>query len=310
MASASTALAVYDKIDNPIAFAEQFAEAAAAMCGCDVRQGKAMALLALTEGVNLMQLRRRYHWIQGAPSMRADAMRAEFRMNYGGDFEIIENSPDRAAIRFIDAKGREQIGSVTWAEAQQEPWPWKKDCGPGTAKTEPVAANLKDNWATPLGRANMLIARATSRALRLICPELVAGIYTPEELGDSDEAPRETAKRPTASEIVASTAAATNGTVAVADAVADADGDDVQEAEFAVKAEPGPDEPGGVTRLQLDEINALMSRVFPGDKLQAAREKALANRGAQSFHNFSRNQADDLIAKLRAKDRVEASPKN
>ncbi len=90
------ALAVYGKVDNPMTFADQMAESVAALISCDVRQGRAMAIQMLCEGLNPMQLQRRYHWIQGRPSMRADAMRAEFRMNYGGDFEIVEATGDVA----------------------------------------------------------------------------------------------------------------------------------------------------------------------------------------------------------------------
>jgi hypothetical protein len=320
MPPASNALTVYQKIDNPIAFANEFAEAAAAMCSCDIRQGKAMAMLALTEGINLMELSRRYHWIKGKPSMQSAAMLAEFRMNHGGKFKVTERTEKATRITFTDKDGEVYNCELTNEQAMASRWPWKdwkkKDEG------------LKDNWATPLDQKTMLFARCVSDSLRFICPELTAGVYTPEEiidLGDGDAPKRQAA--PTVTQVITELAEA-GGDGKVSTAVAAADGDDADEAEWTVaggspdaaKAEPDkmvdgaaaidPASPGSITRQQLDEINALMAKIFPADQLTTIRDAALAKRNVQSFHNLSKTQGDEMVGKLRDQDRFQASAKN
>jgi hypothetical protein len=306
----SNALAVYSKIDSPIAFAQEFAESAAAMCGCDIRQGKAMAMLALTEGIDLMQLRRRYHWIEGKPTMQAAAMLAEFRMNHGGSYKVTQRDEKATRITFTDKYGETYDCEMTLEQAMSSRWPWKK----WKNKDE----GLKDNWATPLDQKTMMFARCVSDSLRFICPELVAGVYTPEEIVDlrDDGGPVATngSAAPKASEIIASHATA-NGSSQAVDAVAAADGnDDAIDAEFVPAATAAtstdPAAPGSATKSQLDEINDLMGKLWDGDKLVAARAAALEKRGVQSFHNLSKVQADELLGKLRDKARVEASAKN
>ncbi len=295
-------LTVYEKSD-PLDFAEKMGIAIASLIGCDAHQGKAMALQAYVEGISPMQLQRRYHWIQGKPSMKADAMRAEFRMNHGGDFEIIESTSEAAEIHFIDAKGRKLPSRITWQEAQQEPWPWKKECGPGTNKTEPTIANLKDNWATPLQRANMLMARATSTALRRLCPELVAGVYTPEEIMDSgrNESAASVEKRPTASETVAAAATAPTviaTVVPTGPAPVDVADGNVEDAEFEPKTfYDDPNLPGSALGDTLDQL-AKAGESYFGNSWPARRDQALADRGCSVLQNLSQKQASELLAKI------------
>lgn len=288
----SNALAVYEGT-KPLEFASEMGLAIASLIGCDPNQGKAMALQAICEGISPMQLQRRYHWIQGKPSMKADAMRAEFRMNWGGDFEILETTGDVASIKFVDQKGRELISTITWEQAQLEPWPWQRDCGPGTKRTEPIAANLKDNWATPISRSNMLMARATSVALRRLCPELVAGVYTPEEMQDIEPAPRSesTEKKATASEIVAAASVIPVTPVASVDM---ADGN-VEDADYEMKTVDAT--PGGCTDGDCLEINRLGQQYF-GDDWPARREAALLRRNCQIVKNLSPAQAKEMIQTL------------
>lgn len=302
-----TALAIYDRVQNPLAFASEMAESTAAIVGCSLAQGKGIALTCLCEGLTPVEFKRRYHWIPTlGPAMRADAMRAEFRMNYGGDFEIVENTPDRAAIKFLDKKGRELVSEVTWEKAQGEPWPWAKGCGPGTQKTQPIWENLKDSWATPLSRANMLIARATSRGLRLLCPELVAGIYTPEEMQDLDvmqtaivtDQPRRT----TAAEAMALAADQTNGAAAVVEEPPFEAADDAEFVPVTDSGAPAVQSFNGyATRAQIDRLHELRTEL---NMPQSAWEAALKKRNATTAHGLKAADAQDLIDKLEAKRRL------
>lgn len=306
---ADNALAVYQRVENPISFCDSMALAFASVVGCDERQGKAMAMQALCEGLNPMQLQRRYHWIQGKPSMRADAMRAEFRMNHGGDFELIESTGDVAHVKFTDSKGRTYDSRITWEQAQKEPWPWKKGCGPGTDKTEPTLANVKDNWATPLSRANMLMARATSTALRYLCPELVAGVYTPEEMADvvATTASEPAAPKETFSQIIAVTTSSEPLPGEVPGAIAAADGNEppFEEAEFEEKQQD-PATPGSVTEGQITQISELGEKAW-GESWPANRDAALAKRNCSTLRNLSYQQADDLFKKMQDVAREQAA---
>lgn len=296
---AENRLTVYEKTD-PLDFADKMGLAIATLIGCDPNQGKAMALQAYVEGISPMQLQRRYHWIQGKPSMKADAMRAEFRMNHGGDFEIVESTGDAAEIHFTDSKGRKLPSRITWAEAQQEPWPWKKDCGPGTPNTEPTIKNLKDNWSTPLQRANMLMARATSTALRRLCPELVAGVYTPEEMMDTErtERPVVVEQKASASQIIAAAAHSvpTLATpVPTGPAPVDVADGNVEDAQYEMKIDPNA--PGSVSAQRVSALDKAGTEYF-GEGWPAKRDQALADRNCSVLQNLSDNQAGDLLVKI------------
>ncbi len=304
---ADNALAVYQK-ESPLAFSVDMAESVAALIGCDLRQGKAMALQMYCEGLNPMQLKRRYHWIQGQPSMRADAMRSEFRMNWGGDYEIIESTPDVAHIKFTNSSGKTHDSKITWQQALQEPWPWKKGCGPGTDKTEPTIANLKDNWATPIARENLLFARATSTGLRKFCPELVAGVYTPEEMADAvaTTASEPAAPKETFSQIIDAKAAANPMPGEAPGAIAAADGNEppFEEAEFEKKEDPTT--PGSVAEEQIAQIIELGEKVW-GEGWIAQRDAALAKRNCSTLRNLSCQQADELYKRMQDVAREQAA---
>ena len=133
--------------------------------------GLVVAATCYQQGLSLLEFSRTYHVIQGRPSMRADAMLAEFRKR-GGKYKIVENSVTRAAADF-EFEGNKFQGVYTMDDARRSGDCFEKD---GKA--------IKHNWAH---RAeNMLWARMISRTVRILCPEIVAGIYTPEEVQDFD----------------------------------------------------------------------------------------------------------------------------
>lgn len=327
------ALAVYSRVDNPIAFAKEMAKTFAAMTGVPLEQGEAVALTCLCEGLTPVDYRRRYHTIDGKPSMRADAMLAEFRLNHGGRHKIVERTAERAALVLIDRDGNEAPCEFTWEEAQQSRWPWKD------WKEAPEKRRLKDNWATPTDRKALLWARCVSDGLRAVCPELVAGVYTPEEMQDAIDADytvvsstpvngrskkssldiaREAAERQAAQQPAAGESPA-SGQVAADGATADGgDADDALEAEFEIQpaadgaaATPADEAadasqratgaaeeaPGAITEAQREEIKSLAEYLaIPHEQLQAI----LAKRGVQSFRSLSREQGEEILAKFRS----------
>lgn len=302
--SETRALTVYDRIENPLAFVEQMAESNAIMIpGCDIKAGRALSMMLLRRGMDAMDFIQRYHFIQGRPTMRADAMLAEFRLNKGGKHKILSRTPDLAEAEFTTAEGEVYTFRLTWEEVQQERYPWAKGCGPGTGKMAPTFENLKDNWATPQGRKQMMWARLTSDSLRAIVPELVAGIYTPEEAIDFEEnqPAKPPAKKANVDEIIAAAAIepvaelgpAADMKPAPVD-VADGNVEDVEDAEFNVKEDYPqglePHEPGSVQPAQLAQLHKL-GQDFYGEAWATKLTEALGRRNCSVDKNLSSDQA-------------------
>lgn len=169
---------VYDRINDPVSATAQLGEwiASSGMFGCTkVEQGHILALQCLAERKSPFDIKRTYHLIQGQISMRADAMLAGFRQRGG---KVIWKQFDaKAAIATWKYDGNEVEISYTLDDAKQAGlWPAK--AGTGWSK-DPAA---------------MLRARCISKAVRMLSPEVVMGVYTPEEVSDfnqPDKAPQQ-----------------------------------------------------------------------------------------------------------------------
>jgi hypothetical protein len=149
--------------------AEQFERSG--MFGLD-RPGQGAVLLStcISEGISPIEFKRTYHIIEGMPTMRADRMLAEFRKK-GGKYKIITFSPTKAEGTFSYAEN-EVTMAVTYEDAEKAGWPRNKK------------GEVKTNWRqTPDA---MLWARLVSKVVRTIAPEVVSGVYTPEEVQDFD----------------------------------------------------------------------------------------------------------------------------
>jgi len=131
--------------------------------------GFVVAATCQQQGITLLDFQRTYHIIEGKPSMKADSMLAEFRKR-GGKCRIIENSVTRAAAEF------EFEGATTTFEYTIDDAMRTGDCLKKDGKT------LKEIWEKRTD--DMLWARLVSRSVRRLCPEIVAGLYTPEEMAD------------------------------------------------------------------------------------------------------------------------------
>ena len=122
------------------------------------------------QGISLMEFHRTYHMVDGKPSMRADAMLAEFRKK-GGRYKIIENSMTRAAIE------------ATF-EGQTLTFEYTIEDGHRTKDALTGKGAVKDNWQKRPD--DMMWARVISKMVRRLCPEINAGLYSPEEMQDFD----------------------------------------------------------------------------------------------------------------------------
>lgn len=188
---ATADVAVYDRISNVPSFIDQLGEQIyrSTMFGCESpSQGKVMAMECIAKRLPPLSLAERYHLIKGKLSMKADAMLADFRRR-GGKSKIVERSPERAAIK-LALDGESQQFEITWEQAAREPFVYEgKEADTVTRLTAGQAdkLKLKAKYATPRSRSQMLWARVVSDAVRAMAPEVVAGLYTPEELADVAE---------------------------------------------------------------------------------------------------------------------------
>ena len=137
------------------------------------------------EGISLMEFKRTYWIINGVPTMKSDKMLAKFR-ELGGKYKITENGTERAAAVF-EFEGEKYDWEYTIEDAKRTGDALKGD------------GSIKDMWRKR--PEDMLWARLVSRSIRKLAPEIVSGIYTPEETQDMQPAQRGEPKRIDPSEI-------------------------------------------------------------------------------------------------------------
>jgi hypothetical protein len=274
-----SALTVYEKVDNPLEFTEKMGLPIAALCNCSVDQGPAMALVCLCEGITPLEAQEKYHFISGKPSMKYDAMLREFN-NRGGIHTILSRTPKRAAIK-LQFEGQEYEASYSWDQAQEDRWPWKdwKDHSKG----------MKDNWATPTDRKIMLFARLVSDTLKVFCPKVIAGIYTPEELRDIDgERSVILDAKPSAEEVMKKLADAEDESVIVTQDVS-------EQVAVDVPFEPETLGDGFASKAQLESYKRHCERLEVSHEQQ---EGWLKKRHAEHPRNLKKEQIQEMIDKL------------
>ena len=141
--------------------------------------------MCFQENISFMQFKRDFHFIMGNISKKADAMLASFQ-NDGGKKKIIQADENKVVIDF-EINGEKYQGVADWEKIQNEPFSRSaKDAnGKYYAPNVPLANRLvKENYATPIKRGQMLFARCVSDSLRRIYPKACGGYYTPEEVSD------------------------------------------------------------------------------------------------------------------------------
>ncbi|MFO0940109.1 MAG: hypothetical protein U0930_05015 [Pirellulales bacterium] len=155
------------------------------MFGCqDEHQGIVIAMDCFVRGVPLLEYQSRMHMIMGKPSMKYDAMLADFDALPDCRHSIISKTPELASVAFYQGD-KETVFSLSWEDFQKEPTPYAgKEEAIVAALSRGEKPKLKDKYATPRSRATMLFARVVSDAVRSIAPQVSAGRYTPEEIED------------------------------------------------------------------------------------------------------------------------------
>ncbi len=121
-----------------------------------------LMLLCQAEGLHPINAMRRYHIIKGRPTMRADAMQAEFQRQ-GGIVRWEKSDKDSCRARFVHKIHAPEPGFSVEV--------WWEECS--------AAGNTDMYRKFP---APMLRARCISQGVRAVLPGVVVGIYTPEEI--------------------------------------------------------------------------------------------------------------------------------
>ena len=128
-------------------------------------QGNMIALECLATRKTPFDFKREFHLVNGSLTMRSDAMLAGYRTR--GGKVIWKQFDSNAAIGVWKYDGNECEIGFTTEDAKIA----------GLLPAKPGSGWAKDPSA-------MLRARCISKAIRMLAPEVVAGVYTPEEAAD------------------------------------------------------------------------------------------------------------------------------
>jgi hypothetical protein len=170
-ASTANSVGIYNKITDPIQAIEKMGEMiwASGMFGCvKPEQGMVLAMQCLAEGKAPLELAKTYHIIEGKLTMRADAMLGRYLTTGGKVKWLVRSDTEVRAVWTKD--GNDVEISSTLEEFKNN----------GIALS--AKGGLKDNWRK--FPKQMLTARNVSEAVRLLAPQIISGIYTPEEVAD------------------------------------------------------------------------------------------------------------------------------
>ena len=173
-AQPAQSLSLFDRIADPMKAIEQMGIfiADSGMFGkMNQNQGKVLAWHCLTKKKDPFEFKREYHILEdGKITKRADSMAADF-IRRGGKIKWLSDLNDDkiAKAKFITRDHDEYI------------WQFSIEDADGYSKNQ--EGYLKKNWrdSTP----DMLRARLISKSIRILDPEVNAGVYTPEELRDN-----------------------------------------------------------------------------------------------------------------------------
>lgn len=167
---------LFGQVSNPVEVALQLGEAFAAsgMFGCSKpQQGAILALQCMTSGATPFEVTQTYHLLDGKLSMKADAMLGKF-LRAGGKVEWGERTSERVSARF-SYKGNVRDETITLQELV----------------ATGVAVDARGELKAMYKRfpRQMLTARLVSEYVRLLAPDIISGVYTPEEVSDFEDAP-------------------------------------------------------------------------------------------------------------------------
>lgn len=265
------------------------------MLGCkNQHQANVIAISCLATGRDVLSFSQDFHLMaskSGAKlSLQASAMLARLS-KAGGTYEIVEHSPECAAIT-VEYKGRRFEERLAWEDARKEPFVYygkPSEITPKIAAEKWDELELSQNYATPRRRMQHLWARVVSDSVRVVAPDLVSGTYTPEEVADYSGMVTPEINDPrkgTLGRIAPSQDDWNKGDSAAASVAA------------ATSAPPVEEGSGGLPAELVSEIEQLFKRLGIDAQKQHV---ILAKRSAETVAHLSVEQANEIIDNLRKK---------
>lgn len=162
----------YESVRDPLEWAKVAGSAihASGLFGVvNPAQGFVIAFDAFTRRIPLLQYAQTYHIIEGKLSMRADAMLARF-LEAGGRIKWKNQGDDgQQAVADFSVDGAKYTIGYTLDDATRAGASFK----PGS------------NWSKRPGE--MLRARLISKAIRMLMPQVIAGVYCPEDFESGED---------------------------------------------------------------------------------------------------------------------------
>lgn len=186
-----------------------------------------LMLLCQCEGLNPIAAMKRYHIVEGRPSMRADAMQAEFLAHGGAIIFHVRTDEMVAATLFSD---KTKVDDAARKRAKDRfATMWALDCETDDQKRAKLMVEVsehsiegeetiirtfadcqakgitegrdgtKANWKT--SPRQMLTARVITEGVRLVNPGLIAGIYNEDETADIVRQEKEARETPISPEV-------------------------------------------------------------------------------------------------------------
>ena len=159
-----TQIVAYDKI-NDAAGLDMFGNAIcrSGMFGCESKEaGIVFALQCIAENKPPLEMAKNYHLVKGKLTKRADAMLADFR-RAGGKVTWRDLKNDKIQEAVFEFEDVQTTASFSMEDAKR-------------------AGLVRAGSAWDKTPAAMLRARCISETLRAIAPEIVQGVYVPEEI--------------------------------------------------------------------------------------------------------------------------------
>ena len=295
-------LSIYDKISDAVVAVKSLgatiAESGIFKCR-NHAQGEVLALECMVTRQPPLTLVKRNHFMFDQLVMRADAMVAEFQAR-GGKITNRVKSADKAAATLTDVNGESMDFLLTWEDAQNEPFVY--DCKESQAVAaikagleKRIQLKLKDKYATPRSRSQMLWARLVSDAIRTIDPGVNQGQYAPEEIDDT-RVSQQAEKTPATWEVEAKKVAVEPEAPTVAASVVEPVATSAAVVEQVQDAEPM------ASREIVAKIESVASiLVERGAVKQSMIPDLLARRKIESLVDLAQADAEEILAKLEAK---------
>lgn len=305
----SDASLIYAKIENPMQAVTELGKLlhqSAIMGVTTPGDGAVVALTCMCEGITPLEFAKTYHIINGRPSMRADMMAAKFRAA-GGKIEWKSIGDEgKAAEATFTYDGQSLSTKYTIEDARNV-------VGDRIDKAD-------SNWQKDRGA--MLRARLITKAIRILAPELIAGVYTPEELADSGvvqaqpvrteaeiaERRLELLQEPAEPITVTSTATIETAAVVDPEPIIDAV---IETAPFSAEPEPAAATPTSddnekASNKELQELVALATKLdypsTPGVKMTVAQVAEMVCKSAkvEKPQQCTKKQVRTLVERIRA----------